>query len=148
MLTEFEQNCRSLGLQPVIIEVAAAEEFDNAITEMLRQRAQALLVQADGLFYGNRVALLNAALNHALPTIVAEKVMLGDGALVYYGITDAELSHRNAAFVDRILRGAKPAELPIEQPAKFELGINMKTAKALGIIIPRTLLLRANEVIQ
>ena len=74
--------------------------------------------------------------------------MLEAGALVYFTTTDAEQDQRNAAFVDRILRGAKPADLPIEQPTKFELGINLKTAKALGITVPQTLLLRADQVIQ
>ena len=74
--------------------------------------------------------------------------MLEAGALAYFGVSDAETKERNAAFIDRILRGAKPADLPIEQPTKFELGINLKTAKALGITVPQTLLLRADQVIQ
>ena len=144
---EFEQACRSLGLQPIIIEVAAAGELENAIAELARRRAQALFVQRDGLFYDNRVPLLSAALRYALPTLGTYKEMLEAGALVSYAHSDAEQFQRYAAFVDRILRGAKPADLPIEQPTKFDLGINLKTAKALGITIPQALLLRADEVI-
>ena len=91
---------------------------------------------------------MSAALRYALPTLTADKEMVGAGALVSYTNTDAEQNQRYAAFIDRILRGAKPADLPIEQPTKFELGINLKTAKALGITIPQSLLLRADEVIQ
>ena len=145
---EFEQTCRSLGLQPIIIEVAAAGELENAIAEMARRRAQALFVQGDGLFYDNRVPLMSAALRYALPTIATDREMLEAGALISYGNSEAEERQRYAAFVDRILRGAKPADLPIEQPTRFDLGINLKTAKALGIAVPQSLLLRADEVIQ
>jgi putative ABC transport system substrate-binding protein len=145
---EFEQACRSLGLQPIIIGVAAAGELENAIAEMARRRAQALFVQRDDLFVDNRVPLMSAALRYALPTLAANKELVENGALVSYAHTQEEQNRRWAGFVDRILRGAKPADLPIEQPTKFELGINLKTAKALGISVPRTLLLRADEVIQ
>ena len=145
---EFEHACRALGLQPIIIEVVAAGELENAIAEMARRRAQALLVGGDNLFFANRVTIMGAALRYALPTIGVRREMLEAGALVSYAHTDAEQLQRNAAFVDRILRGAKPADLPIEQPTKFELVINLKTAKALGITIPQPLLLRADEVIQ
>jgi len=145
---EFDQACRSLGLQPIIIEVVAAGALENAIAELARRRAQALFVQVDDLFYYNRVPILSAALRHALPTLTVGKEMLEAGALVSFAASDAEVDQRYAAFVDRILRGAKPADLPIEQPTKFELGINLKTAKALGITVPQTLLLRADEVIQ
>jgi putative ABC transport system substrate-binding protein len=145
---EFEQACRSLGLQPIIIEVAAVGELENAIADLARRRAQALFVQADGLFRANRVPLQSAALRYALPTLASDKETLEAGALITYGNTLAEQDQRWAAFVDRILRGAKPADLPIEQPTKFELGINLRTAKALGVTVPQTLLHRADEVIQ
>ena len=145
---EFEQVCRSLGLQPIIIEVAAAGELENAIAELARRRAQALFVQGDNLFFANRVPIMSAALRHGLPTIGTGREMLEAGALVSYAHTDAEQNRRYAGFVDRILHGAKPADLPIEQPTQFELGINLKTAKAFGVTIPQSLLLRADEVIQ
>jgi ABC-type uncharacterized transport system substrate-binding protein len=145
---EFEQACRSLGLQPIIIEVAASGELENAIVELARRRAQALFVQVDDLFYDNRVPIMNAALRYALPTLSVGRDMVEAGALVSYAATDAENEERYAAFVDRILRGAKPADLPIEQPTKFELVINLKTAKALGITVPQSLRLRANALIE
>lgn len=91
---------------------------------------------------------MSAALRYALPTLAVGREMLAAGALVSYEGTDAEQYQRYATFVDRILRGAKPAALPIEQPTKFELLINLKTAKALGITVPQSLLLRADNVIQ
>ncbi len=145
--TGFEQACRSLDLEPIIIEIATADEMEKAIEEMARRRTQALYARNGALLYENRVALMSAALKYKLPTIVPDKAMLEAGALAYFGASNAEANQRYAAFVDRILRGAKPADLPIEQPTKFELGINLKTAKALGITVPQTLLLRADEVI-
>ena len=145
---EFEQTCRSLGLQPITIEVATAGELENAIAEMARRRAQALFLQRENLFIENRIPLMSAALRYALPTLAADKEMLEAGALVSYAHTDAEQNRRHAGFIDRILRGAKPADLPIEQPTKFELIINLKAAKVLGITVPQSLLLRADEVIQ
>jgi len=145
---EFEQACRSLALQPIIIEVVAPGNLENAIAELARRRAQALFVQNEDLFYDNRVPIMTAALRYALPTLTVGRDMVEAGALVSYAPANAENDQRYAAFVDRILRGAKPADLPIEQPTKFELVINLKTAKALGITVPHTLLLRADEVIQ
>jgi len=148
MRPNFEQACRSLGLQPIIIEIAAADELENAIAEIARQRAQALVVRNADLFWDNRIALMRTALKYKLPTIVEHKTMLEAGALANFGIKHEGDNERYAALVDKILRGAKPADLPIEGPSKFELGFNLKTAKALGITVPQTLLVRADEVIQ
>jgi putative ABC transport system substrate-binding protein len=145
---DLEQACRSLGIQPIFVQVAAASELQDAVAEVARQRAQALFVPIDTLFYENRTEIMRAALKHALPTMAQRITVLEDGALIAYDPTEAEENYRNAAFIDRILRGAKPADLPIEQPTKFQLVINLKTAKALGITVPQTLLLRADEVIQ
>jgi putative tryptophan/tyrosine transport system substrate-binding protein len=147
---DFEQACRSIGIEPIFVEGAAASELENAIDEMARRRAQALFVLRDNLFNDNRILLMSAALRHGLPTIVSDiqRGMLEAGALISYAHTHEEEYQRNAAFIDRILRGAKPADLPIEQPTKFELIVNLKAAKALGITIPQSLLLRADQVIQ
>jgi putative ABC transport system substrate-binding protein len=145
---ENEPLYRSLGMQTINVEVAAASELENAVAEMARRRAQVLVVAADSLFRANRVLIMSAALRYALPTMVEGGDMLQAGGLLSYAVSLAELNHRHAAFIDKILRGAKPADLPIEQPTKFELEINLKTAKALGITVPKTLLLRADEVIQ
>jgi putative tryptophan/tyrosine transport system substrate-binding protein len=131
-----------------MIEIDAAGELENAIAEMVDRQAQALFVQSDDLFRDNRVPLMSAALRYALPALAAGRRMLEAGALVSYAHDLAEQDQRHAAFIDRVLRGAKPADLPIGQPTKFELGIHLKTAKTLGITIPQSLLLRADEVIQ
>jgi putative ABC transport system substrate-binding protein len=125
-------------------------ELENAIDEMARRRARRHFVLRDNLFNDNRILLMSAASRHGLPTIVSDiqRGMLEAGALISYAHTHEEEYQRNAAFIDRILRGAKPADLPIEQPTKFELIINLKAAKALGITIPQSLLLRADQVIQ
>jgi len=147
--SDFEQACRSLAIQPILVEVAAASELANAVAGVARQRGQVLIVPADSLFADNVAEIVRAARTHELPTMVQRDVSLQDsGALVSFGTTAAEERYRRAAYIDRILRGANPADLPIEQPTKFELGINLKTAKTLGITIPPSLLLRADEVIQ
>jgi ABC-type uncharacterized transport system substrate-binding protein len=145
---EFERTCRSLEIRPIFVEVATAGELENAVAEIARRGAQVIFLYRGGLYYDNRVAIMSFALRYALPTIAGFKDMLEAGALVTYGNSDAEQDQRQAAFIDRILRGAKPADLPIEQPTKFELGINLKTAKALGITVPKSLLLQATEVIR
>jgi putative tryptophan/tyrosine transport system substrate-binding protein len=145
---DLEEACRSLGIQPIFVQVAAASELPDAVAEAARQRAQALFVPIDTLFYENRAEIMRAALKHALPTMAQRRTVLEDGALIAYDPTEVEENSRNAAFIDRILRGVKPADLPIEQPTRFELIINLKTAKALGLTIPQSLLLRADEVIQ
>jgi putative ABC transport system substrate-binding protein len=145
---ELEQACQSLSLQPIIIGVAAADELEKAIAEMVRRRVQALYVEGDDFLSVNRVRLMSAALRYKLPTIGDDNVFVDAGALVVFTSSDAEVVHRYAAFVDRILRGARPADLPIERPTKFELTLNLKTAKALGITVPQSLLQRADKVIQ
>ena len=145
---EYEEAFRSLGMQPLFIDVAVASELENAFAELARRRAQALVVPEDNLFISNSVWIMRAAVRHALPTMVGIRDMVEDGGLVSYTFSTAERSRRFAYFIDKILRGAKPADLPIERPTKFELLINLKTAKALGIMIPQSLLRRADEVIQ
>jgi putative ABC transport system substrate-binding protein len=145
---ERERVYRSLGMQAIIVGVAEASEVENAVAEAARRRAQALIVSADNVFYDNRTLLMQAALRHSLPTIVSEREYLAAGGLLLLGIDVAERYRSFAYLMDKILRGAKPADLPIQQPTKFELVINLKTAKALGITIPQSLLLRADEVIQ
>jgi len=139
---------QSLGMQPIFIEVMSPQQLEGAIADAARKRAQALVVQRTSLFTDNRATLLGAASRHALPTIVAGHDELEAGGLISYSISWDEQRRRAASFIDRILRGARPSDLPIEQPTKFELGINLKTAKALGLAVPQSLLLRADEVIQ
>ena len=145
---EYEEAFRSLGMQPIFINVAVASEPGNAFAELARRRAQALVVRQDNLFVTNSVSIMRASVEHALPTMVGSRDMVEDGGLVSYTYSPEERNRRFAFFLDKILRGAKPADLPVERPTKFKLVINLKTAKALGLAIPQSLLLRADEVIQ
>ena len=146
--SDFEQACQSVGVQPIFFEVATQGEVENAIAEMARRGAQALIVPGEPLFYENPVPVMAAALRLALPTVSGALKIMAEGALVSLSYSDAEQYEVFAWFVDRILRGAKPADLPMQQPTRFELGVNLKAAKALGITVPQSILLRATEVIK
>jgi putative ABC transport system substrate-binding protein len=145
---DLDQAARSLGMQMIFVEVGGASELPNAVAEVSRRGGQALLVPTDPLFYDNRIEVMQAALKHALPTTVSRKLIREIGGLISYADTEEENNDRAAAFTDRILRGAKPSDLPVEEPNKYMLIINLKTAKALGLTIPQSLLLRADEVIR
>jgi putative ABC transport system substrate-binding protein len=145
---DFEKACRSIGIQPTFVEVTVASELAPAVANLAARGSQALIVQNDRLFYDNRVEIARAALKQALPAQVEGKFFLEAGGLISYTFSVTEARQRGAAFIDKILRGAKPADLPIEQATQFEVGINLKTAKALGITVPQSLLLRADEVIR
>jgi putative tryptophan/tyrosine transport system substrate-binding protein len=143
-LSEYEQVYRSLGMQPIFVDVAAPSELENAVAEVARKGGQALIVLSYAFFPNNRDRIMRAALTHALPTVVDTPYMLEAGGLLFYDMSLDERGRRTAGFIDKILRGAKPGDLPVEQPTKFELGINLKTAKALGLTVPQSLLLRAD----
>jgi putative tryptophan/tyrosine transport system substrate-binding protein len=145
---ERERVYRSLGVQPIFVGAAAASELGNAVSEAARRRAQALIVPVDNLFWVNRVPLMRTALEHRLPTIVGHRDILEAGGLLSLAIDEAEQNRALAYFVDKILQGAKPADLPVQQPSKLLVSVNLKTAKALGFTIPQSLLLRADEVIE
>jgi len=146
---QFEQVCQSLGLVPIIVEIGAANEAAGVIAQLVRQGAQALVISS-GLSwsYDELEKAVGVATKHSLPTMSDDPEIARHGALITYGSTWAEQHRRRAEYIDRILRGGKPAELPVQQPTKFELVINLKTAKALGLTIPKELLLRADEVIR
>jgi putative ABC transport system substrate-binding protein len=143
----YEGVYRALRLQPVFVEVRDADELDSAVETVAKQQAQALVVPADNLFISSGARIMRAALRHLLPTVVEIRDLVEAGGLVAYTFSKEERSRRYATYVDKILHGAKPSDLPIQQPTKFELIINMKTAKALGLTIPQALLQRADEVI-
>ena len=145
---QFEYSCRSLGLEPVFVEISAAGEIDGAIARLARQRIQALVLRADSFAIAHGVEIIGAALKRGLPTIAQLELVRGAGAMASYSFTQAEADRRTAYYVDRILRGAKPGDLPVEQPTQFELVINLKTARALGLTVPQALLLRADEIIK
>ncbi len=138
----------SLGLQLQVLEVRGPDAFDSAFHSMTTERAQALLVLADPMTYFHRRRLADLAIKHRLPMMSSLRDYAGAGSLMSYWADSTDVSRRAASYVDRILKGARPGDLPIEQPTKFELIINLKTAKALGLTIPQSLLLRADEVIQ
>ena len=138
---------RSLGVQPIFIEATSEQQLLDVPAEAVRQRAQALEMPA-GITGASARRLMQSAIGYRLPIVVPDRDLLEAGALMaFYPNTD-DLGRRVAAIVDKILRGAKPADIPIEQPTRFTLLINLKTAKALGNTVPQSLLLRADEVIQ
>ena len=143
-----EQAYRSFGMQSIFVDVADATQLEKVIAEVARMRADALIVRADPLFVSNRDQIASLALRHALPTMAEGELFTSAGCLASYAPDLLGTSRRLAVFVDKILKGAKPGDLPIEQPTKFKFVINLKTAKALGITVPQTLLLRADEVIR
>jgi putative ABC transport system substrate-binding protein len=145
---DYEEVFRSLGMQPIFVEVADPAALPQAFAELARQRAEALIVRGDPVFYTIRDQIMGLALKHALPTIAEAAPMVTAGAFVSYGPNVPAMFGRTASLVDKILKGAKPADLPIEQPTRLELVINLKTAKALGLTISQSVLLRADEVIQ
>lgn len=146
--TASESALKALGAQPVFIEVASADGLEEAVAAAVDRGAQALIVHYDVLFVLNRVKLMSAVLRHRLPAIVEDRGMLDPGGLIAYSVDEDDQLKRFAAFVDRVLRGAKPADLPVEQPTKFMLAVNVRTATAFGLTIPPAMLLRADEVIR
>ena len=135
------------GLDVAIVEVRGAEDIAPTI-EALKDRAEALIVPSEPLYNTNRIQINSWALRAQLPTIYFDRVYVETGGLMSYGPNWPSLWRRAAEVVDKILRGAKPADIPVEQPRTFELVINLKTAKALGLAIPESFLLRADEVIE
>ena len=137
-----------LGMQLQTVVIGSVEEIESAFAALSRERAEALIVQPlfMGLGQGQRIADL--AVKHRLPTISSGSPFADVGGLLFYGSDSLVSSQRAAVFVDKILKGAKPGDLPVEQPMKFELVINLKTAKALDLPIPPILLFQADKVLQ
>jgi putative ABC transport system substrate-binding protein len=138
----------SLSIELKIASASTPNEFDSAFGAFARADVQALYVIEDAIFFSHRTTLLKMASKARLPGTFGVREFADEGGLMAYGTNLGELWRRSAAYVDKILRGAKPADLPIEQPTKFEFVVNLKTAKALGITIPQSILLRADEVIR
>lgn len=139
---------RALNLQLQILEARGPGEFDGAFAAMVREHAGALLVVADAFLGFHRERLRDLAARHRVPTMYGLREHVEIGGLVSYSVDIRESFRQAATYVDRILKGARPADLPVQQPTKFELVINLRTAKALGLIVPRSLLLRADEIIE
>ncbi len=146
-MREARATARTLGLEVSTLEIRRAEDIAPAF-EALKGRADALYVCGDPLVNTNRIRINTLALAARVPTMYGFRELVEAGGLMSYGPNFPDLFRRAADFVDKILRGAKPADLPVEQPTKFELVINLKTAKALGLTVPAALLARADEVIE
>jgi putative ABC transport system substrate-binding protein len=145
---QIETAARSMGIQARLLDVRKPEDLGPAFDAAVRQRTDCLIVGQDGLLQANRKPVVELAAKHRLPAIYRSMEFIEAGGLMAYGPNYPDLYRRAATYVDKILKGAKPAELPVEQPTKFELIINLKAAKALGMTVPQSLLLRADEVIR
>ena len=147
-LREAEVAARVLGLQLQVLKVRNPLELDSAFSAVIRERAEGLIVLFDRLFVTEGKRIADLAAKHRVPAIHFTKEFANAGGLMAYGANIPDLYRRAATYVDKILKGAKPADLPVEQPTRFELVINLKTAKALGVTIPQSILIRADHVIQ
>jgi len=147
-LRETQVAAQAIGVQLQALEVRAPRDLEGALQAARRERSNAFTVLTDPVTLYHRELLADLAAKHRLPGIYSERLFVEAGGLMSYGASDRELHRRAAVFVDKILKGAKPGDLPVEQPTKYELLINLKAAKALGLTIPPSILQRADEVIQ
>jgi putative ABC transport system substrate-binding protein len=145
---DLDAAARSLSIELKCVVAQTPEEFDPAFLAVNRSQAQALYLQESPLFYIHRMTLIKLASNARLPTVYASRSFADEGGLISYGVSYSDQMRRAAGYVDKILKGAKPGNLPIEQPTKFKLVLNLKTAKAFGVTIPQSILLQADEVIR
>jgi putative tryptophan/tyrosine transport system substrate-binding protein len=147
-LKEADVSARALGVQLQFVEALGPEDIDRAFSDMTRARADALTVLSSTMLFYARRRLVDLAAKNRLPTVFSGRDYADAGGLMSYGPNLADMLRRATTYVDKILKGAKPADLPVEQPTQLELVINLKTAKALGLTIPPALLLRADQVIE
>ena len=144
----FRTAADQLGLLLQTFEARTLQEIESSLDAMVRARMQALVPAQGGIFFQARATIPNLALERRLPMCAHSRELFENGALLSYGADQIEMCRRSAVYADKILKGAKPADLPVEQPTKFELFINVATARALGVTIPQSLLLSADAVIQ
>jgi putative tryptophan/tyrosine transport system substrate-binding protein len=146
--SELQRAAKIRGVLPQLLDVRRSDDIAPAFDAASRQQADALMVGIDALTQANRKLIAELALKHRIPTIYVSKEFIEAGGLIAYGPSYLDLYRRAASYIDKILKGEKPGDLPIEQPTKFELIINLKTATALGLSVPPMLLARADEVIE
>jgi putative ABC transport system substrate-binding protein len=139
---------RVKGVQLPILKAGSESEIDTAFATLAQLRAGALLVGNDGFFTSRRDQLVALASRHAVPAIYDQCGFAASGGLISYGTSIAAVCRQLGIYAGKVLKGAKPADLPVEQPSKFELVINLKTAKALGLTVPQSIMARADEVIE
>jgi putative ABC transport system substrate-binding protein len=144
----FEAAAQSYKVAPMAAPVRSDAEIETVMTSLGRQPGSGLVVSADAFLLDHRAPIILLATNNKVPMIGSLSRFARDGGLLSYGADPADNFRRAASYVDRILRGAKPAELPVQLPTKFEMVVNLKTAKSLGLTVPQSILLRADEVIE
>jgi putative ABC transport system substrate-binding protein len=142
------KSARSLGLTLIPLEVRSTVGFEGAFVRARHERVDALVIAENALNVEHRELIIDFAAKNRLPTVFGERASVDTGGLMSYGADFADILLRSATYIDKILRGARPADLPVEQPTKFELVINLRAAKALGLAIPPSLLIRANHVLE
>jgi putative tryptophan/tyrosine transport system substrate-binding protein len=147
-LTSMREAARALGLMLVEVEARGLDGLEESFATMVRERAQGFVVLGDSVLFNYRGQIGAMAVRDRLPAISAGREYAEAGLLLTYGVDFRDLYRRSAVFVDKIFKGAKPADLPVEQPTKFELVVNLKTARALGLDVPPAMLARADEVIE
>ncbi len=148
MLDATAPTAQALRLTFLPVDVRSPSDFDGAFAVLIRERVDALTATENPLHAEHRGSIVSFAAGNRLPTVFGERLFVDAGGLMSYGISSADLLRRLPTYMDKILRGAKPADLPVEQPTKFELTINLRTAKALGLTIPPSVLGRADQVIE
>ena len=148
LLKEKESVARTLGLQIPVVEARGAADLEKAFAALATERAGALMVQTDALFITHRRRIVELAARSRVPAVYGEREFVDAGGLMFYGASFAEMYREAAVYTDRILKGARPADLPVGQPTKLELVINLKTAKALGLSIPSPVLRRADHLVE
>jgi len=147
-MPSFEMAAHSLKVVPIAAPVHSDAEIETAIMALGRELGGGLVVMPDRFTTAHRAPIISAAIRANIPAVYWQSAFARDGGLLSYGIDQVDNLRRAATYVDRILRGAKPAELPVQLPTKFEMVVNLKTAKALGLMVPQSILLRADEVIE
>jgi putative ABC transport system substrate-binding protein len=148
MVQRTQVAARTLGVQLQLVEVRSLDDLDHAFSTMTRDRVSALIVFPSPMLFNERRHIVDLATRYRLPSMFSVREFAELGGLITYGASISDLVRRSAVHVDKILKGAKPADLPVEQPTKFEMVINLKTAKALGLTIPQSILVRADVIIQ
>jgi putative ABC transport system substrate-binding protein len=146
-ITHLKVAAQALRVKLQFLEAGGLNEFDGALAAMSKEHAGALLVVSDSVFIRHKTQLADLAAKNRLPSMYVIRDHVEAGGLMSYGPNFLDLFRRSATFVDKIFKGAKPGDLPVQQPTKFELVINLKTAKSLGLTFPQSILLRADEVI-
>ena len=147
-MREVQEAARSTGVQVLILKARTEGEIDAAFATLVQRRADALVVGNDGFFDSRREQFVALTGRHAVPAIYDQREFPDSGGLMSYGTSLTSVYQQLGTYAGKILNGAKPADLPVQQPTKFELVINLKTAKALGLTVPQSLLARADEVIE